>query len=169
MYKCQRCGASFDRQLSPAHLKRNQPRYCSRSCAQPNRRSRVTLRCRVCRRQFERKAYMAEWSQERGPFCGFGCYAKWQSENTDGARNPNYKPDLLHRQCVNWYMARDAALDRDGHRCCKCGHSERLHVHHKNHDPDDHALDNLETLCAGCHRREHPLPRAPNGKFVRSP
>jgi 5-methylcytosine-specific restriction endonuclease McrA len=63
-----------------------------------------------------------------------------------------------------------AVLDRDDHRCVRCGRTNRLHVHHKHSwkpgQGDPHALDNLETLCASCHRKAHPVPQAPNGKFV---
>ena len=46
-----------------------------------------------CSAQFERKRYMQDWSQERGPFCGFHCYAEWQAENTRGDANPFHNPD----------------------------------------------------------------------------
>ena len=91
MYVCARCGSEFvPKDQSPKHLERHPPRYCSRACGRSARRSRVTLVCRQCRQPFGRKAYMAEWSQERGPFCGFPCYAAWQSEHTQGSANPNY-------------------------------------------------------------------------------
>lgn len=170
MYKCQRCSCEFvPKDLSPKHLQRNPPRYCSRACAQPNRKTRVKLTCRVCSRQFDRKAYMAEWSKERGPFCGFDCYATWQSENTVGQANPNHRPDSNDRGALRWLEVRHAALERDGHRCRDCGSSNILHVHHLDENPNNHVLDNLLTVCAGCHRRRHPLPRDANQRFQRIP
>lgn len=67
---------------------------------------------------------------------------------------------------------RGEALERDGHRCVRCGSGVRLIVHHKDHegrgsDDPNNALDNLETLCRGCHISEHReellAPRVANG------
>ncbi len=52
---------------------------------------------------------------------------------------------------------RKRVLTRDGWRCQSCGSQSDLHVHHVKprgqlgHD----ALENLITLCAHCHRRQH--------------
>jgi len=58
----------------------------------------------------------------------------------------------------SYYRARrQEALDRDGHKCVRCG-SSGLQVHHriKRSVARDDRLENLETLCAGCHVKEHP-------------
>lgn len=167
MKNCLRCGQPFqpkdDRPSRPA-------RYCSRACGQPNRKARVVLTCRHCRQQFERKRYMRAWSQERGPFCSFGCYGAWQAANVLGQKNPNFVPASPARGSGQWERNRLAALDRDGHRCARCGAPDRLHVHHVQHwelgQNDPHALDNLETLCASCHRRAHPMRQGPGGRFL---
>lgn len=170
IFHCERCGQQFERHLSPSHLQRNPPRFCSRSCAQPNRPSRVTLTCVQCSRTFQRKAYMREWSQERGPFCGFRCYGAWQSEHSTGEANPWFRPQSNRRGAGQWERNRAAALERDRYQCVRCHSVDRLHVHHKApwqpEQPDPHALDNLETLCASCHRRSHPMKHAPDGRFV---
>ena len=59
---------------------------------------------------------------------------------------------------------RFAALDRDGHRCRKCGRAGRLEVHHQVpcSDGGTHDLDNLVTLCRGCHIALHRPPLAPH-------
>jgi 5-methylcytosine-specific restriction endonuclease McrA len=52
---------------------------------------------------------------------------------------------------------RRRVMERDGWRCQSCGSQRDLHVHHMKprsqlgHD----ALENLITLCASCHRRQH--------------
>ena len=167
MKVCLRCGREFE----PKDDRPNRPaRYCSRKCGQPNQPSRVTLTCRQCGRQFERKRYMEQWSQDRGPFCGFRCYGQWQKEHIAGEANPNYQPQSNRRQAAQWERNRLAVLERDGHRCVRCGSTKRLHVHHREawqaHQADPHALDNLETLCASCHRKSHPLKQAPDGCFL---
>lgn len=75
----------------------------------------------------------------------------------------------LHRYGPEWWEIRRAALQRDSYRCTDCGMSnaesrehygEALSVHHI--EPYDeggsHDLDNLRTLCKGCHARQHGPP-----------
>ncbi|MCB2179470.1 HNH endonuclease [bacterium] len=87
---CARCGQPFE---SYDYRSNRVPRYCSRKCGQPNQYSRQTVKCDVCGKEFERKRYHVEMSGERGQFCGFDCYAQWQSENMSGQANPAYDPD----------------------------------------------------------------------------
>ncbi len=49
---------------------------------------------------------------------------------------------------------RNAVMDRDGRACYICGREHNLHVHHiiPRHDGGPHTMDNLVTLCSGCHR-----------------
>lgn len=53
-------------------------------------------------------------------------------------------------------------LERDGFKCVMCGSTDRLQVHHKDgngrnkpKEQQNHDLDNLITLCAVCHIKEH--------------
>jgi len=56
---------------------------------------------------------------------------------------------------ANWAEIRLAVLARDNHRCVQCHSTENLHVHHirarRRHGTND--MDNLQTLCEGCHTR----------------
>jgi DNA-binding transcriptional LysR family regulator len=47
---------------------------------------------------------------------------------------------------------REVVLKRDRFRCCVCGASARLVVHHRN---GDNQKRRLITLCIGCHTRVH--------------
>lgn len=67
-----------------------------------------------------------------------------------------------------WAVVRRAALDRDGWRCRACGKAGRLQVDHilrleDGGEPYD--LDNLQSLCIGCHRDktalENSAPKSP--------
>lgn len=79
--------------FEPRDERTNRPaKYCSRQCGRTARYSRVVLACSQCGQDFERKRYMAHWSQERGPFCGFECYGRWQAQHTRGPSNPFYNP-----------------------------------------------------------------------------
>ena len=77
-FVCRFCGQSFEPaqkgDRTPSHLLRNPPQYCSRSCRDSVIRTRVSLTCRQCGQEFARKAYMKDWSKERGPFCSMACY-----------------------------------------------------------------------------------------------
>ena len=59
----------------------------------------------------------------------------------------------------NWTALRQIVLDRDGHRCKRCGSSSRpLHVDHtiSLSRGGTNSLDNLQTLCLRCHSLKHP-------------
>ena len=156
---CEQCGVAFRARTRPEKPRR----YCSRECRDAAQTTRVTLECRQCRRSFERKAYQRDWSQERGPFCSMSCYGEWQK----GRRG--HRTSLTGRYSMEWEENRRRARERDGHRCVRCGSTKLLHVHHLTPwNPDDpltHAVDNLETLCASCHRKLHPVPHGPDGRF----
>ena len=57
---------------------------------------------------------------------------------------------------------RAKALERDDYTCQRCGSQEDLHVHHKDgngvtspRESRNNTIDNLLTLCRGCHTRVH--------------
>ena len=66
------------------------------------------------------------------------------------------RPRLILKQ-EEYDELKTVVLDRDGWKCQCCGSSENLQVHHLLHrsrlGPDE--LENLITLCANCHRRQH--------------
>ena len=68
----------------------------------------------------------------------------------------------------NYYFGgnRDAALERDNHTCQHCGSKDDLQVHHidgngttTSKEHRNNVLENLQTLCRGCHTRVHTLLR----------
>ena len=52
---------------------------------------------------------------------------------------------------------RKAILDRDGHKCVRCGNTTALHLHHivAVLDGGTNEHDNIMTLCARCHDEWH--------------
>lgn len=67
-----------------------------------------------------------------------------------------------------WKTFRGEMLERDGHRCCRCGRSSVvdgvvLQVHHKLYIPArkpwEYKYEECELLCRGCHGAEHGLVR----------
>ena len=121
---CERCGQPFVAMDERA----NRPtRYCSRACGQPNQKNRTQLTCRQCGTSFERKRYMADWSQERGPFCSFRCYGQWQQDHMQGEANPNFRPQSPRRGSGQWERARREALERDNYQCQGCGATNEIY------------------------------------------
>lgn len=102
-YTCERCGKSFvPKDQSAAHLRRNPPRYCSRQCGHPNQYARQIVTCSVCGQEFQRKRYHVAMSGERGQFCSFACYGRWQAQNTTGPANPFYNPARHETLTCDW-------------------------------------------------------------------
>jgi 5-methylcytosine-specific restriction endonuclease McrA len=62
--------------------------------------------------------------------------------------------EILHGPAYR--ARRQEALERDGHKCTRCG-SSGLQVHHriKRSVARDDRLENLETLCERCHDNVH--------------
>jgi 5-methylcytosine-specific restriction endonuclease McrA len=57
---------------------------------------------------------------------------------------------------AKWRRLRNEVLLRDKHRCVKCHWNRDLHVHHLTYERmGDELLEDLVTLCARCHGREH--------------
>lgn len=56
-----------------------------------------------------------------------------------------------------WKSLSRQCLQRDKFRCRECFGKTHLQAHHKFYRPNwfDTELDDLITLCVGCHRREH--------------
>ncbi len=47
-------------------------------------------------------------------------------------------------------------MDRDNFKCTKCqGDDLKLNVHHIDHNKNNNEWNNLITLCAKCHRKQH--------------
>lgn len=70
------------------------------------------------------------------------------------ARQKSYREYLRGE---HWKALRELALKRDRGVCSCCGGTDRLQVHHLKYRgrPEETLLEDLETLCRGCHRREH--------------
>ena len=64
-----------------------------------------------------------------------------------------------------WKRKRDAILERDHNKCCNCGYSRQLQVHHRQYhvhpltgakrEPWDYDNQYLVTLCEKCHKTGH--------------
>ena len=61
------------------------------------------------------------------------------------------KPNGRYGSTRQWRNIRTQVLNRDANRCCMCGSTYRLQVHHIDGDYRNNELDNLVTVCEGHH------------------
>jgi 5-methylcytosine-specific restriction endonuclease McrA len=62
------------------------------------------------------------------------------------------------RGTAKWKKARTLARQRDRNRCVHCGSDKNLQVHHRvalKNGGAKYDLANLETVCSGCHAKQH--------------
>lgn len=77
------------------------------------------------------------------------------------------QPMSNYQNPPDWHDRRNYVLDRDHHRCTRCGSKTNLHVHHIVHRAErlDHNVGNLQTLCNRCHGDEHGKKLAPTDRY----
>lgn len=89
-------------------------------------------------------------------FCSEAC---WRDANSERLKEQSYQGVMRYHDKKMFGGNREIALLRDGHKCLRCGTTEQIGVHHKDHsgkkENPNHSLDNLETLCNTCHCQEH--------------
>lgn len=76
---------------------------------------------------------------------------KFQLKDILEGKHPQYQSRKLKIRLIKENIFED--------KCCKCGWSEKrpkdefstCELHHKNGNPKDHRLENLEILCPNCH------------------
>jgi 5-methylcytosine-specific restriction endonuclease McrA len=76
-----------------------------------------------------------------------------------GWRNPETVERAKRRQALQKRNGAHRRHLRDGDVCGRCGFVPvvlaQLDVHHRDGDHSNNAPENLETICANCHRLEH--------------
>ena len=67
---------------------------------------------------------------------------------------PGYREYMLS---AHWQGMRSAVLERDEYRCRACDGEHSLECHHRWYPNDPYAVrvEDLTTLCRGCHRAIH--------------
>lgn len=80
-----------------------------------------------------------------------------------GASGMDREPYTDYLRSAHWVTLRRIALEQAGHRCCLCGATETLQVHHNTYAAYRESLADLAVLCDECHRNHH-LRRKQEGK-----
>lgn len=166
---CVYCGKEFQYKW---HTRPN-AKYCDQNCRDnhqirehhPNwKGGKITIECDWCGDLFK-----VNPNQEHRRFCDKWCMAEWQTGQMCGSDNPVWAGGKVRYYGPNWTRQRAKALDRDQHRCQRCGvtsaklgqepdvhHRKRIKWFKEQYDAPEwyekgNRLDNLITLCRECH------------------
>ena len=168
---CPGCGKKSER------LKGEKPKlFCNRDCWRKRRLelwkhhhppNREWKQCERCGKKYLPSPFI-RWKSK---YCGNRCKSAAVKKNTYWEKREqilnNDRKSLRKRKWDgNWLKA----LERDDHKCQFCGSQKRVLVHHKDgegeHRKNNHALNNLQTICYQCHRDMHGISLVEiNGKF----
>lgn len=77
--KCKQCNKEFS--LSISIFKQNH-KFCSKKCADDNKRDYVFRICRGCKKTFELPRHVVNRGLGRGSFCNRGCFVKYEGETS---------------------------------------------------------------------------------------
>lgn len=112
-----------------------------------------------------RRCYTREWARQRKDQAKE--YYRANRDKVQQSQKEYYERnrEALTQKSRESYRQRryggnyEATLSRDNYRCCRCGATKNLHVHHidrsGNTDSPNNDLENLQTLCSPCHTLEH--------------
>lgn len=109
----------------------------------------IDVQCIVCGATF--KAQQCQLPQKK--CCSWKCRNALRGITQLGAKSHFWKGGSGHRRCSEAEKNKQLALERDNHKCVRCGSTEGIEVHHKTpyKISKDHSLDNLESLCVKHH------------------
>lgn len=166
MDKCKFCKNVFPRKYRKKGIKKI---YCSKKCRYAD--SYLIKFCQTCKKEFKHNFF----SKKSSLFCSLACIQRHPCELCGtiikGRSKIHGKTKVFcSRSCSAFFYRTMKAkisyvpngfcstIKRLGEICCeKCGQKDIdfLCVHHINKNRRDNTMENLQTLCANCHHREH--------------
>jgi hypothetical protein len=169
LYKknCEICNHPFEYYKYPSTEREYPTRTCSRKCRDilcskslrgrfiPNKynikdetKRKISL-CKYCGKEIN------DQQSVKRTFCGIPCKGFWQSENSKGENNPNWKPLDQKKpfRSVNKKLRKDTIRERK--KCEICASTINLQIHHKNRNRGDNSPNNILLLCQLCHADTH--------------
>lgn len=171
-FKCAFC----TRETKVPLYRKDTAKYCSRRCLALDARTRVARDCVICGKEFEHISSRCN----KAKYCSRKCYYKAQhlkgtiiyrchhcERKFRGA--PSHKRKYCSRGCVRkanhriWkpsFSFVRKAMEARGLivRCERCGYDKEpriLGIHHRDRNPRNNNLSNLEVICPNCHSLEH--------------
>lgn len=186
--ECAWCGDEIER--IPAEIERNDNHFCNLDeCkakfqsdpysgeGNPNYKG-GEVSCSWCGESLDRDMNQIKRSEQF--FCGdSNCKSKWQQENFNGEDHPRWMGGYDGYYGPNWPETRLQVIIRDQSRCQVCGstpldldstlvahHIQPMRTFKERFDGDTvferaNRLDNLLTLCRGCHMTWEGIPLRP--------
>ena len=149
-FTCDFCKKEFE--TSPSK-RINKHIYCSKECSYNAMRGvkhatkKITLTCKSCGNEFE----VIPSRVSKAKYCSKKC----TTDSSRGSGNPNWRGGVSPHFNADeiWWNIRKLALERDNFECAICDSPENLEVHHiiPYRLIGKHELENLVTLCSGCH------------------
>lgn len=181
--ECPVCGEGFERLKSKIE-RAKYSNVCSRECLYEGRSSGIIGReveggyntsetvenreCPVCKKVFETTL------SEDYKYCSRDCFLEEHSERMSGENNPSYIDGSSYEKRSyrgeNWDELKKKVYRRDNYICQSCGDkciSRRdfngenggriIQAHHieEFETEDDNYIENIVTLCASCHSKNH--------------
>ena len=140
---CLQCDKKF---LVPKHYL-SKTKACSTECSGLLRRNRISIKCALCYKAFERKPSAIKNAKASGlQFCTRKC--KDDAQRIGGMREiqpPHYNSALAYRA---------RAFREFAHKCASCGYSKTIKmmdVDHIDGNRENNNISNLQILCVWCH------------------
>lgn len=139
-------------------------------CGRTDRSPRAAGRCSACypryryatdpkvkaRRQRRYQEHRVEEIKDR---------RRWRAAHPDYFKQPHLLARGVARHHRIYFGGlRPKVLERDSGKCRDCGGTQKIAVHHIDHDKTRNVMANLVTLCSRCHAKRHRL-----GTDVRPP
>jgi hypothetical protein len=127
-------------------------KYCCTECSQIGGRTRKSVICDLCGREFKKKLSSFVNSKSGLYFCSRECKDKAQriESNFPGIHPPHYG--------TGEGTYREIARRHYPLKCNRCGYDEYvgiLKVHHRDRNRSNSDPNNLEILCPNCHDLDH--------------
>ncbi|SRR6266568_7598940 len=159
MPTCHVCNKPFPQRPWPV----TKLKFCSPQCRQSDWRDRHRERLRESNKLYVRKHRANRLKATRKYSAsekGRATKQAWYESNYGKILNrmlakyhsdPELRQFVLSRARANRKLRASTRL----YSCIQCGVTEKLHAHHKDKNPMNNKLINLEWLCPPCHRKEH--------------
>lgn len=158
---CTQCGKEIE--ARPSRLKSYEKQFCQRSCYakwrsenirgknNPRYKRKVFVSCNYCGKL--KRVYPCHAINNY--YCDDVCMSKWRFKRYSGEGNPNWRGGYSpYAPGFNESLREDVRM-RDNYTCQLCGTTNvELAVHHIDYDKENHAKENLVSLCTdSCHSR----------------
>lgn len=136
--------------------KNRKQKYCCLECWYKSRENPIVdIVCPICHKIFQERI-------GRKKYCSHECYAEYlktanKGENSHWWLGGKTKEKQIIRTSAKYRQHREAVLERDGHKCTRCGTTKNLEIHHI-HEFCEYPelvfeMNNTITLCHNCHKK----------------